>query len=145
MICQNQSRNGVNKMFRKLGLLLAVTLLFPLNSIAQNTEAPVKKIEEMLYPTVMVDLRQGAGSGTIIFSDFRKHISWKDEGIWTLVLTNHHVVSDAISISEEFDPKKGKNIQKETRRPVHVRLWDYNDYSTAVGTTGRVARIVAWD
>ena len=132
-------------MFRKLGLLLAVTLLFPLNSIAQNTEAPVKKIEEMLYPTVMVDLRQGAGSGTIIFSDFRKHISWKDEGIWTLVLTNHHVISDAISIRDKFDPRKGKTLQKETRMPLHVRLWDYNDYSTAVGTTGRVGRIVAWD
>ena len=46
---------------------------------------------------------------------------------------------------EEFDSNRGKNIQKETRRPVHVRLCDYNDYSTAVGTTGRVARILAWD
>ena len=46
-------------------------------------------------------------------------------------------------ISKKY--KSAKNIQKETRRPVHVRLWDYNDYSTAVGTTGRVARIVAWD
>ena len=126
-------------------LVVAITLLFPLTSVAQNTEAPVKKIKEMLYPTVMVDLEKGAGSGTVVFSDFRKHISWKDEGIWTLVLTNHHVISDAISIMDKFDPRKGKTIQKETRRPVHVRLWDYNDYSTAVGTTGRVARIVAWD
>jgi hypothetical protein len=54
-------------MFKKLGLLLVIMLLFPLNSMAQNTEAPVKKIKEMLYPTVMVDLREGAGSGTIIF------------------------------------------------------------------------------
>ena len=94
----------------------------------------------------MVDLTKGGvGSGTIVFSDFRKHISWKDEGIWTLVLTNHHVVSDAISIMDKFDPRKGKTVQKETRMPLHVRLWDYNDYSTAVGTTGRVGRIVAWD
>ena len=126
-------------------LLVAIMIWFPLTSVAQNTEAPVKKIKEMLYPTVMVDLAQGAGSGTIIFSDFRKHISWKDEGIWTLVLTNHHVVDDAISIMDAFDPKKGKTVQKETRRPLHIRLWDYNDYSTAVGTTGRVARILAWD
>ena len=147
MICLKQSRNGEYKMFRKLGmgLLLTIMILFPLNSIAQSTEAPVKKIKEMLYPTVMVDLPNGAGSGTIIFSDFRKHISWKDEGIWTLVLTNYHVISNAISIMDKFDPRKGKTVQKETRRPVHVRLWDYNDYSTAVGTTGRVARIVAWD
>ena len=79
-----------------LGLLLAIMVLFPLNSIAQATEAPVKKIKEMLYPTVMVDLRDGAGSGTIIFSNSRKHDSWKDEGISTLVLTNEHVVSTAL-------------------------------------------------
>ena len=131
---------------KKIGLLLSVLLLFPMNSMAENIEAPVKKITEMLYPTIMVDLGRGtAGSGTIIFSDFRKHISWKEEGIWSLVLTNHHVISAAITITEEFDPKKGKTMQKEFRQPVHVRLWDYNDYSTAVGTTGRVGRIIAWD
>ena len=57
-------------------LLVAIMILYPVASVAQDTEAPVKKIKEMLYPTVMVDLQQGAGSGTIIFSDFRKHISW---------------------------------------------------------------------
>ena len=93
----------------------------------------------------MIDLGAGAGSGTVIFSNKRTHESWKDEGVWTLVITNHHVIDRAISISEEFDPKQGKSVKMETRRPVHVRLWDYNDYSTAVGTTGRVARIVAWD
>ena len=109
-------------------------------------EAPVKKITEMLYPTVMVDLSNGqTGSGTVIFSGVRKHESWKDEKVWTLILTNHHVISKAVNIEEEFDPKKQKTVQKETRRPVHVRFWDYNDYSTAVGTTGRVARIVAWN
>ena len=69
-----------------------------------ETEAPVKKITEMLYPTVMVDMGGGAGSGTVIFSNKRTHESWKDEGVWTLVITNHHVIDRAISISEEFDP-----------------------------------------
>ena len=137
-------------MFNELakGTIIAVfaALVLPQISAAQTeTEAPVKKITEMLYPTVMVDLSNERGSGTVIFSGVRKHESWKDEKVWTLVLTNHHVIASAVSIEEEFDPKKGKNIQKETRRPVHVRLWDYNDYSTAVGTTGRVARIIAWD
>ena len=53
-------------------LLVAIMILSPITSVAQNTEAPVKKIKEMLYPTVMVDLRQGAGSGTVIFSGTRK-------------------------------------------------------------------------
>ena len=130
----------------KMWLIGALLLIFPLHFVlGEESEAPVKKIKEMLYPTVMVDLRAGAGSGTIIFSGKRKHESWKEEGVWSLVLTNHHVISGAVTISEEFDPRKGKNIKMETRRPVHVRLWDYNDYSTAVGTTGRIGRILAWD
>lgn len=135
-------------MFNKIKTIVicaAIAMLLPISAVAE-TEAPVKKITEMLYPTVMVDLGgDGTGSGTVIFSGVREHESWKDEKVWSLVLTNHHVVKGAIGIEEEFDPKRGKNIQKETRRPVHVRLWDYNDYSTAVGTTGRVARILAWD
>ena len=135
-------------MFNKIKTIVictAIAMLLPMSAVAE-TEAPVKIITEMLYPTVMVDLGgDGTGSGTVIFSGVREHESWKDEKVWSLVLTNHHVVKGAIGIEEEFDPKRGKNIQKETRRPVHVRLWDYNDYSTAVGTTGRVARILAWD
>ena len=148
MLYQKQLEIGGNKMFKKLSIftaILAATLLLSFNSMAQETEAPVKKITEMLYPTVLVDVGSGQGSGTVIYSGIRTHESWKEEKVWTLVLTNHHVISGAISITEEFDPKKGKKVQKETRRPVHIRLWDYNDYSTAVGTTGRVARIVAWD
>ena len=130
---------------RLLILVTIITCMIFQPVLAEETEAPVKKITEMLYPTVMIDLSGASGSGTIIFSNNRVHESWKDEGVWTLVITNHHVIDDAISISEEFDPKKGKSVKMETRRPVHVRLWDYNDYSTAVGTTGRVARILAWD
>ena len=87
-------------------------LILVLGNFAQaasyTKEAPIKKITEMLYPTVMVDLPgQGAGSGTIIFSGKRKHPSWKEEGVWTLVLTNHHVIGGSIKISEDFDPKVG--------------------------------------
>ena len=148
MLYQKQLKIGGNKMFKKLSIftaILAATLLLSFNTMAQETEAPVKKITEMLYPTVLVDVGDGQGSGTVIYSGIRAHKSWKEEKVWTLVLTNHHVISDAISITEEFDPKKGEKVQKETRRPVHIRLWDYKDYSTAIGTTGRVARIVAWD
>ena len=148
MLYQKQLEIGGNKMFKKLSIftvILAATLLLSFNTMAQETEAPVKKITEMLYPTVLVDVGRGQGSGTVIYSSIRAHESWAEEKVWTLVLTNHHVVNAAISVTEEFDPKEGKNVQKETRRPVHVRFWDYNDYSTAVGTTGRVARIVAYD
>ena len=148
MIYQKLLKTGGNKMFKKLKIftiISAAAILLSFNTMAQETEAPVKKITEMLYPTVLVDLGNAQGSGTVIFSSIRTHESWKEEKVWTLVLTNHHVITGAVASTEEFDPKEGKNVQKETRRPVHVRFWDYNDYSTAVGTTGRVARIVAYD
>jgi S1-C subfamily serine protease len=62
-----------------------------------------------------------------------------------MVLTNHHVVKGAIRIVEEFDPKKGKEVKREHRRPVKIRFWSYNDFSSAIGTSGRTAYIVAWD
>ena len=91
---------------RLLILVTIITCMIFQPVLAEETEAPVKKITEMLYPTVMIDLSGASGSGTIIFSNNRVHESWKDEGVWTLVITNHHVIDDAISISEEFDPKK---------------------------------------
>ena len=64
--------------------------------VSGNEETLIKKIQEMLYPTVMVDVgRDGQGSGTIIFSGEREHESWKEEKVWTLVLTNHHVIQRA--------------------------------------------------
>ena len=123
--------------------LFAMALFLPQTSVAQIAEAPVKKITEMLYPSVLVDLGDGTGSGTIIFSDKRAHESWKEEKTWTLVLTNFHVIEKAINIEEVFDPKSAKNIQKEGNDSLGCNCT--TDYSTAVGTTGRVARIVAWD
>ena len=98
MTYQSQSHYGVDKMFKNTFMAIAIILLFSINTIATAAEAPVKKITEMLYPTVMVDLSEGSGSGTIIFSGKRKHESWADEKVWTLVLTNHHVIATAISI-----------------------------------------------
>ena len=71
-------------MFNKLAkgsivALFAIALLLPQASNAENVEVPVKKITEMLYPSVLVDLGEGAGSGTIIFSGERTHKSWKED------------------------------------------------------------------
>ena len=105
-----------------------------------KTDAPVQRITQMLYPSVMVDAGRGQGSGTIVYSGWRK-----GGEAWTMVLTNHHVVKGAIRIVEEFDPKKGKEVKREHRRPVKIRFWSYNDFSSAIGTSGRTAHIVAWD
>ena len=104
------------------------------------TDAPIQKIIEMLYPSVMVDVGGAIGSGTVIYSDRR------DDGeVWTMILTNHHVITSAVKLVEEFDPKKGTEIMREHRRPVRIRFWSYSNFSSAIGTSGRIAHIVAWD
>ena len=125
-------------------IFMAATLLIaPLTANAADdsrTDAPIQKITEMLYPSVMVDVGSGQGSGTVIYS------GWRDDGeAWTMVLTNHHVIKTAVKLVEEFDPKKGKEVKREHRRPVKIRFWSYNQYSSAIGTSGRIAHIVAWD
>ena len=55
-------------MFKKLSIFTAIFTAVFLMSINSMAQAPVKKITEMLYPTVLVDLGQARGSGTIIFS-----------------------------------------------------------------------------
>tara|TARA_R110002051_G_scaffold236660_1_gene297790 strand:- start:1168 stop:2025 length:858 start_codon:yes stop_codon:yes gene_type:complete len=99
-----------------------------------------QKHEQMLYPTVLVrGSDNSSGSGTVIFSD-------QNEGEWvSLILTNWHVVRGSINVTNEWDPRKQEKVEKEVRRPVHVDLWDYNNYSEAIGTIGRRALIVAWD
>ena len=55
------------------------------------------------------------------------------------------VVDGAITISEEWDPKKGEEAKVERRQEVTVNSWEYNDFSRAIGTRGKKARIAAYD
>lgn len=106
-----------------------------------EANAPTQQHEEMLYPTVLVTTGSGSGSGsgTVIYSEMR-------DGEWeSFVLTNHHVVNNAISIQKIFDPTEQETKEVEMRRPVKVDIYEYNDYSTAIGTTGRTGNIVAYD
>jgi S1-C subfamily serine protease len=123
-------------------VLAALLLLLPAVAFAGDISAPQhvqQKHEEMLYPTVLVRAGQGTGSGTIIFSEKR------DGEYLSLVLTNHHVVKSNITISEEWNSQAQEKIERETRRPVLIDLWEYNNHSDAVGTIGRQATIEAWD
>ena len=120
----------------------AALFVAPLTARAADdlrTDAPIQKITEMLYPSVLVEVGDGQGSGTVIYSGMREGEAW------TMILTNHHVIMPAVKLVEEFDPKKGKEVKREHRRPVKIRFWSYNQYSSAVGTSGRSAYIVAWD
>ena len=102
-------------------------------------EVPVKQHLEMLYPTVLVAIGGASGSGTVIFSDIH------EDEYSSLVLTNWHVVRSAITVSKEWDSQRQEKIEKETRRPVKIEIFEYNNYSKSIGTTGRTAAIVAYD
>ena len=123
---------------RILILCAAILIAFALPASA---DAPKQQHQEMLYPTVLVTTGagRGSGSGTVIYSEM-------NGGEWeSYVLTNHHVVNNAISIQKIFDPSEQETKEVEMRRPVNVDIYEYNNYSTAIGTTGRTGNIVAYD
>jgi S1-C subfamily serine protease len=127
---------------RAVSFIAALLLLLPTVAFAGEISAPknVQQMhQEMLYPTVLVRAGSGTGSGTVIFSEER------DGEYLSLVLTNHPVVKSNIKISEEWNPQAQEKVERETRRPVLIDLWEYNNFSDAIGTIGRQATIEAWD
>ena len=122
-------------------ILALVAMILIAFALPVSADAPKQQHEEMLYPTVLVTTGtgRGSGSGTVIYSEM-------NGGEWeSFVLTNHHVVQNAISIQKIFDPSAQETKEVEMRRPVKVDIYEYNDYSTAIGTTGRTGNIVAYD
>ncbi len=131
--------------FRKIAsafFVLAV-LTFSASALANPKKSgvvPEQEHLEMLYPTVLVRLGNGSGSGTVIYSEQNE-----DQEYESYVLTNWHVIQNYVKITKVWNSDKQENVETETRRPVNVDLWEYNNYSTAVGTIGRLAHIKAYD
>jgi len=101
---------------------------------------PKQEHIEMLYPTVLVRVGNGSGSGTVVYSQLDE-----DEKYESFILTNWHVIQGSVILKNEWNSEKKERIDTETRRPVNIDLWEYNNYSTSVGTIGRTATIVAYD
>ena len=101
---------------------------------------PEQEHLEMLYPTVLVRLGNGSGSGTVIYSEQNEELDYE-----SYVLTNWHVVQNYVKLNKVWNSDKKEHIETENRRPVNIDLWEYNNFSIAVGTIGRIANIVAYD
>lgn len=97
------------------------------------------KHEQMLYPVVRVRTERSAGSGTVVWSG-KAHDGWH-----TFVLTNHHVIEDAIKIEKKWDAKLGREVKREFRSAVTVEFFQYNNLSKNIGATATQADVVAWD
>ena len=131
--------------FRKIAtaFLIVVALTFSAPVFANPEKSgvvPEQEHLEMLYPTVLVRLGNGSGSGTVIYS--KQH---EDQAYESYVLTNWHVIQGYVKVTKVWNSDKQENVETETRRPVNVDLWEYNNFSTAVGTIGRLAHIKAYD
>ena len=107
------------------------------------SEKQIKMHEEMLYTVVLVESSAGSGSGTVIFSG---ELGEDDEKEYhNYILTNHHVISNDISIKKEWDPNQGKERKTESRRPVEATWHIYNNYSHMIGSRSQKAEIVAYN
>jgi len=100
-------------------------LIFVLPSMAYMTGKEAH--EKYIYPVVRVATNSAAGSGTIVYSR-------GDEIFDTYVITNFHVISDAIRIIEEWDSDLEKDVKREKRSIVYVEIFKYQNLSTPIGT-----------
>jgi S1-C subfamily serine protease len=80
----------------------------------------IRREQEMLNPTVLVDLPGSTGSGTVLYSG--------EAG--SLILTNHHVVEEALAPAGE--------------QPIKVKFWVVDDSGSTVSAEAQAAEIVAF-
>jgi S1-C subfamily serine protease len=99
----------------------------------------LQKHKEMYYTACRVRTEKAMGSGIVIFSAFDK-----SQKAHTYILTNHHVISNAIQVKKVWDSALKRKIDKETLRPVEVDFFNYNDYSKSIGSNSYQADIVAY-
>lgn len=97
--------------------------------------------EKILYPTTLVRTAKAGGSCSILYS--RPHHD--GAGFQTFGLTNHHVIDDAISFADDYDPLVGRNVKKPIRQVVNVGIYSYRDLSKQESVVGYQADIVHWD
>lgn len=93
---------------------------------------------EVLKPCVRVRTKRAGGSGTVIYSKGEKEVS-------TYVLTNEHVIDDAVRVVEKWDPILQKNTKRDERDIVEVQFFTYRWQSRVVGANTIEAEIVAYD
>lgn len=95
----------------------------------------------MLYPIVRVRTERTGGSGTVVYS---KPSEKNKERYETYILTNYHVVDDAISYQTEWSPLLRRDEKVERRGTVTVERFLYKDLSICVGREAYDADIVTY-
>lgn len=128
-----------------LGVALAFIVLIGLSicvTEALSAMAGIRAHEKYIYPVVRITHGPWGGSGTVIYSEIDTEQKSKYS---TYVLTNHHVIAQAIRIEEKWDSDLAKEVKKEKRSIVYVELFKYRNLSTPVGTLKVEADIVIYN
>lgn len=97
--------------------------------------------EKVLYPTVLVKTSKSGGSGTAIFS--QPHPD--GDGYLTFILTNYHVVDDAITFTTDYEPMVGRKVEKPIKEIVYVGFYKYRHLSKQKSVVSHQADIIHWD
>lgn len=107
----------------KFWLSIVLPILFCCTALPAATESVDlgPEANAIMKPIVRVSTGYATGSGTILYSEDRE-----DTGEFqTYILTNHHVVDDAIHVIKKWDSLEGKYISREENDQVTVELFLY--------------------
>lgn len=94
---------------------------------------------KVLYPVVRVRTGKAGGSGVLVYSELGK-----DGKYVNIVLTCEHVISEAISLRDDWDTVLKRNIKKEFFEPVSVEIFDYEG-SNVISSNSTQADVIAYD
>lgn len=98
--------------------------------------------ERILYPTVRVKTDKAGGSGVVIYS---KPDPRSPSDYLTFVLTNWHVISEAIKVDKKWDSVRSMDVKREVLNEVTVESFSYVNESTVVSSNAHKAEIVAYN
>jgi S1-C subfamily serine protease len=90
-------------------------------TLSAFTSPAIRREQEMLNPTVLIDLPSSMGSGSVLYSG--------EAG--TLILTNHHVVEEVLA------PSAGA-------QPIKVKFWIMDEAGDTVSAEVQAAEVVAF-
>lgn len=121
---------------RQIILMIIILMLLASGLVADEIQ---KKHDQMLYPVCRVTVGSSGGSGTVLYSEDR------GDGRQTYVLTNHHVVADAIAVERKWSSLLQKDVKREVHRPVRVEIFRYSDGSRQDVCDSYRAEVVAHD
>lgn len=139
-------------MLSKLATALLVAVLFVNSSVCDDkveqpkvqktvvSSAVKNKDMQMRHPIVRIRTSNGAGSGTIVYSEDRE----TKGDFKTFIITNHHVINSAVRIEKKWNSLKQKFEDVEVLDRVNVDIFRYKN-GAEDGTIRYEADIISYD